>query len=73
MGGFEDYIGYYDWEGSPCRILRDAEDPELIRAEIYHPGKGMVPIAISRVLDGVVISEKQFKALVLALIASNKP
>lgn len=71
MGGFEDYIGYYDWEGSPCQILRDAEDPELIRAEIYHVGKGMVPIGINRVLDGSVISEMEFKTMVLALIRSK--
>jgi hypothetical protein len=71
MGGFEDYIGYYDWEGSPCRILRDAEDPTAIFARIYIQGEGLQPISVFDVLEGHRISEAEFKQMVMRLIAAQ--
>jgi len=71
MQAFEDYIGYYDWEGSPCQILRDAEDPTAICARIYIQGEGLRPISVFDVLDGHAITETEFKRMVMRLIGGQ--
>lgn len=66
------YIGYYDWEGMPCQILRDDEDPTAICARFYVQGKGMQPISVFDVLEGHRISEAEFKHRVMRLIAARQ-
>ncbi len=69
----ETVLGYFDWEGDPCRVVESKNDCNRESAEIYVPGKGFKPIDISDVYyHGVPISEAEFKSRILRSIARNK-
>lgn len=66
-------IGFYRWDGDPCRLLEDTEAVGGVRAEIYIGGVGFQPINAADVLLGAVpVSEEEFRELVLEEIALGK-
>lgn len=72
MAIYDEYIGYYDWEGLPCRIVCDEESNDGARAEIYVKGKGYKPLEVMEVVEKAVpVSEAAFKSMVLRLIAAE--
>ena len=69
---FSDMIGFYEWEGLPCRILADPDRPARLIAEIYIPGKGFQPSSFGEIqAAGERIPETRFKSLVLGLTGVN--
>lgn len=66
-------LGYFHWEGDPCRLLVADDGFNSEAAEVYIGGKGFVPIGLSDLLqNGVPISEAEFKRLVLESIQLSK-
>ncbi len=64
---FEEHIGFYNWEGDPCRIL-PLESGQGIYAEIYLVGRGFCSISPTDVVyKASPISEQDFKAMVIKL------
>jgi hypothetical protein len=64
---FAEYIGFYDWEGDPCRIL-PLEDGQGIHAEIYLSGKGFCPVSPADVIyKASPIAETKFKSMIIAI------
>lgn len=66
-------LGYYHWEGDPCRVVVANDGYNSEAAEIYVAGEGFVPIGLSDVYhEGVPIGEAEFKRLVLESIQLAK-
>lgn len=58
-------VSYMDYEGRPARLV---EEEHRLRAELYIPGAGFVPILVADVMfHGYPISAKEFEQMVLNL------
>lgn len=67
------YVGYYEWEGLPCRIRKDEENPQLLHAEMYVPGKGFVPAdSIDIYFKGHMLDERHYRDLLLTLTIKKR-
>ncbi len=64
---YQDILGYYDWEGVPCRILCDEARPQVLKAVRYEPGAGEVSAPLLEVLHARKISAQEYKRTVIAL------
>lgn len=69
---FEKYLGFYSWEGDPCRVYRDEDSGEVL-AEIYVGGIGFRTVDPGDVMmEATPISEVRFKELVQQEIILNR-
>jgi hypothetical protein len=69
----EQVLGYFAWEGDPCRIIVPREGYSSQVAEIYVAGSGFERISLTDLMCyGVPIAEAEFKALVMESIALAK-
>lgn len=60
------FIGFYEWEGSPCRVIED--EAGTLKAEIYIPGKGYADAKLDNVIHlSRAITQEEFKSLVIEL------
>ena len=61
-------VGYYEWDGLPCRVRKDEETPHVLHAEMYVPSKGYVPVnSVEIFFKGHALSEEHYKKLLLSL------
>ena len=63
---------YYEYEGIPCQVTSQGSGGAT-RAEGYFSGKGLIRMEVTAVLFyGTPLSEKEFRALVVALRRGSK-
>jgi hypothetical protein len=66
----ETVLGYFHWEGDPCRVIVATDGYNTKIAEIYVSGEGFQRIALSDLeAKGVPIGEAEFKERVMDTIA----
>lgn len=66
-------VGYYEWDGLPCRVRKDEEAPHVMHAEIYIPGKGYAPVnPVEIYFKGHALSEAHYKELMLSLTLKKR-
>lgn len=58
-------VGYFRWDDSPCRIIRDERNRNDFRAECYDYGDGWYPVSFADVMQtGIRISRAECDELI---------
>ena len=64
----EQCVGYFEWDGLPCRVRKDDESPHVLHAEMYIPGRGYVPAnSVEVFFKGHTLSKDHYQELLLSL------
>jgi hypothetical protein len=69
----DQFIGYYEWEGLPCRIRKDETHDHILISEIYIPGEGYLPFSMTDIiLEAYPVGEKTYQQMLVKNVLRRK-